>query len=282
MGSSRRARSAEPSSPYTPHRGRIERVEAVTAREKFFRISPVAQTPPPHRPGQFFMVSLPGYGEAPFSICSPPEPSGAFELCIRAVGNLTRALHRLEAGDIIGYRGPYGRGFPVEELRGRHVLFIAGGIGLVPMRPLIKAVTARRERYGRLILLYGIKGPDELLFRDELDRWREAGVEVEVTVDRPHPRWKGKTGVVTTLLPPLELDGASTTAVVIGPPVMYKYVILGLGDKKISGQDIFVSLERRMKCGVGKCGHCQINSVYCCREGPVFRLSEIRHLREAI
>ncbi|MBI5681968.1 MAG: oxidoreductase, partial [Deltaproteobacteria bacterium] len=134
-----------------------------------------------------------------------------------------------------------------------------------------------------IILLYGVKAPEEILFKDELNEWARAqDFDLRITVDKPHPDWKGHTGVVTTYLPELKLDEAKTVAVIVGPPVMYKYVIMVLGEKRIAGHEIFLSLERRMKCGLGKCGHCQINSVYVCQEGPVFRLSEIRYLREAI
>ncbi len=270
------------SSPYVSVPAVVERVARLTELDRLFRIAPETPLPTLHRPGQFLMAGLPGYGEAPFSISSPPEDEGGFELCIRAVGNLTRAIHRLTKGDRLWIRGPYGRGFPVDELKGRNLLFIAGGIGIVPMRSLIKTVLARRDSYRRLTLLYGIKSPEEKLFGGEMEQWSAQGLECLVTVDRPQPRWHGHVGVVTTLIPPLDIDEDDTTAVVIGPPVMYKYVILSLGSKRLRGTDIFLSLERRMRCGVGKCGHCQINSVYTCQEGPVFRLSEIRHLREAV
>ncbi len=260
----------------------IERVARLTELERLFKIAPEVPLPSVHTPGQFFMAGLPGYGEAPFSISSPPDGTNRFELCIRSVGNLTRAIHRLTKGDRLWIRGPYGRGFPVEEMKNKNILFIAGGIGIVPMRSLIKTVLADKDSYGHLTLLYGIKGPDDMLFEGEMKEWAEQGLDCRVTVDRPQPGWKGHVGVVTTLIPPLDIDEDNTTAVVIGPPVMYKYVILSLGNKRIKGSDIFLSLERRMRCGVGKCGHCQINSVYTCQEGPVFRFSEIRHLREAV
>lgn len=266
-------------SPYLPEKARVEETSASSGRERFFSIrlsKKIASTP-----GQFLMVGLPGYGEAPISISSQPSPD-MVELCIRAAGDLTNALHRLRKGDILWVRGPFGRGFPVEEMKGKDLLFIAGGIGLIPMRSLIKSALSQRKSFGRLTLLYGVKEPGEVLFKKELKEWKKRGVEVNVTIDRPHPQWRGNVGVVTTLIGPCKVDELKTSAVIIGPHVMYKYVILSLGSKKIRGEDIFLSLERRMRCGMGKCGHCQIQSVYVCQEGPVFRLSEIRHLREAI
>ncbi|MBI3753867.1 MAG: FAD/NAD(P)-binding protein [Deltaproteobacteria bacterium] len=270
-------------SPYIPRLARIERITRLTEKERLFTIAIEDGKALGHQPGQFIMLSIPGFGEAPISVSSPPDNGNMFELCVRAVGNLTNALHNLSKGDRIWIRGPYGKGFPVESLKGKDLLFISGGIGLVPMRSLIKTVLSERLSYGRANLLYGVKAPDEILFRDELSQWERTGtINIQITIDKPHPAWKGHTGVVTTLLPPLKIDETKTVAIVVGPPVMYKYVIMSLGDKRIAGHDIYLSLERRMKCGLGKCGHCQINSVYVCQEGPVFRLSDIRYLREAI
>lgn len=271
------------SSLYTSRLARIDRVSRLTEKERLFRIAVEDRKPLGHSPGQFIMLSIPGYGEAPISISSPPDRKNVFEICVRAVGNLTNALHNLTKGDRLWIRGPYGKAFPIENLKGKDLLFIAGGIGLVPMRSLIKAVLNERPTYGKINLLYGVKSPDEILFKDELSEWQQTGnMNLSITIDKPHPEWRGNTGVVTTLLPTLKIDETKTVAIVVGPPVMYKYVIMSLGDKRIAGHDIYLSLERRMKCGLGKCGHCQINSMYVCQEGPVFRLSDIRYLREAI
>jgi len=270
------------SSPYISRLARIDGVARLTEKERLFKIAIEDNKSLGHSPGQFIMLSIPGYGEAPISISSPPSKKNTFEICVRAVGNLTNALHRLTKGDRLWIRGPYGKAFPVEEIKGKDLLFVAGGIGLVPMRSLIKTVLNERPTFGKINFLYGVKSPDEILFKDELTEWGQHGISIQITIDKPHPEWKGNTGVVTTLLPPLKIDETKTVAIVVGPPVMYKYVIMSLGDKRIAGHDIYLSLERRMKCGLGKCGHCQINSVYVCQEGPVFRLSDIRYLREAI
>ncbi len=268
-------------SPYLPSLGIIERSIRVSEKERLFTINPSNDSLLKYRPGQFYMVGLPGYGEAPISITSGPGEK-KIELCIRAVGNLTNAFHNLRKGDSIWLRGPFGRGFALEELEGRDIIFVAGGIGIVPMRSLLKAVLARREKFGRLTLIYGSKSPEELLFVEEMDDWRSAGMDVQLTVDKPSLGWKGGTGVVTTLIPKVETAEKNTIGVIIGPPVMYRFVILSLNAKGLGADDIYVSLERRMKCGVGKCGHCQINSIYVCQCGPVFRMSELKGMPEAI
>lgn len=268
-------------SPYLPITGAVERSIRVSEKERLFSVIPSDPTLLKYRPGQFYMVGLPGYGEAPISITSGPGEA-AIELCVRAVGNLTNALHTLRKGDRIWLRGPFGRGFNLEELEGRDIIFVAGGIGIVPMRSLLKSVLDRRDKFGRLTLIYGAKEPDEILFAEEMDGWRAAGMDVKLTVDRPSPDWKGNVGVVTTLIPKVAVAEKNTIGVIIGPPVMYRFVILSLNAKGLGVDDIFVSLERRMKCGLGKCGHCQINSLYVCQCGPVFRMSELKGMVEAI
>lgn len=268
-------------SPYVPVEGIIDRVARLTEKERLFAVAPKDRALLNYAPGQFYMVGIPGYGEAPISISSGPGETKEFELCIRAVGNLTNAIHRLTKGDRLWVRGPFGRGFNVDEFKGKDIVYVAGGIGIVPMRSLIKA-TVGNPGFGRQMLVYGSKGPDEILFHGEMEEWRELGMDVRLTVDKPHPNWNGSVGVVTSIIPKLDIDPKKTIAVVIGPPVMYKFVILSLREKKIKDEDMLLSLERRMKCGLGKCGHCQINSVYVCQCGPVFRLSELAGLPEAI
>lgn len=268
-------------SPYLPFACAVERSVRVSEKERLFTITPSSEALLAYRPGQFYMVGLPGYGEAPISITSGPGEK-RIELCIRAVGNLTNAFHELRKGDTVWLRGPFGRGFDLAELEGKDLLFVGGGIGIVPMRSLVKAVLARRKSFGSLTLIYGARGPDEMLFTEEMDGWRKGGMDVLLTVDKPDPRWKGHAGVVTTLIPKVKVDEKNTVAVVIGPPVMYRFVILSLNARGLGPEDIFVSLERRMKCGVGKCGHCQINSMYVCQCGPVFRMSELKGMPEAI
>ncbi|MFQ5735813.1 MAG: FAD/NAD(P)-binding protein [Thermodesulfobacteriota bacterium] len=268
-------------SPYVPTLAAVDRVTRVSGKERLFRLTPADAAMLDYRPGQFFMAGLPGYGEAPISVASPPGAK-SLELCIRAVGNLTDAFHRLSKGGFMTLRGPFGTSFPVGEMKGRDILFVAGGIGIIPMRSLVKTIIKRPGDFGRLTLIYGAKSPQEMLFTEEFASWRARGLDVRLTVDTPHPGWRGRTGVVTELLPEVEVEPSRTTAVVIGPPVLYKFVVIGLRKRGIADSGVFLSVERRMKCGVGKCGHCQINSVYVCQEGPVFRLSDLKGLPEAL
>jgi NAD(P)H-flavin reductase len=189
----------------------------------------------------------------------------------------------MNAGDAIGIRGPMGNGVDVNVLKGKDIVVIAGGIGLVPVRSLINYILDHRRDYGRFTILYGCKTPKEVLFQEDLARWKaDPGVEFRQTVDRPDQSWKGNVGVITTLIPPLKLDPQRTKVVIVGPPVMFKFVLLALKPKALGDQDIILSLERRMKCGVGKCGHCQINNLYVCQQGPVFTYAEVKHLEEAL
>jgi len=266
-----------------PELAEIVRVEGLTATEKLFEIRFKNGRELGHLPGQFVEVSVFGIGEAPISISSSPTKSVSFELAIRQVGNVTGALHGLGKGSIIGIRGPFGNGFPVTELKGRDILFVAGGIGLVPLRSLINYVLDHRDSFGRVIILFGSRSPSERLFLRELSLWEgRRDVEFLETVDRSEGNWKGHIGVITTLFPKIKVDGEKTYAVIVGPPVMYRFAILEAMGKGIPEERIIVSLERRMKCGVGKCGHCQIENLYVCQDGPVFRYSEIKGLKEAI
>jgi NAD(P)H-flavin reductase len=238
-----------------------------------------------HLYGQFVELSIPGIGEAPFSICSPPADDNTFEMVIRKIGQVTTAIHELEPGDSVGIRGPFGTSFPMKELEGSSLLFITGGIGLVPARSAILYALEKREAYKDIIILFGCRDPGQRLFTDELEVWsRRKDITFLETVDRCEPgTWEGHVGVITTLFPELKaIDPTDTCAIIVGPPVMYKFVIMTLHDMEISDKRIIVSLERNMKCGVGKCGHCQINHLYVCQDGPVFYYDDIKHLKEAI
>jgi len=236
-----------------------------------------------HQPGQFVEVYVFGVGEAPISISSEPSKQPTFQLCVRAVGNVTNALHNKRAGEKIGIRGPYGKGFEYEYFIGKDILFIAGGLGLAPLRSFIRAVLNSRGDYGKVYILYGARRPQELLFRDELKEWEaRKDVEYHATVDVGDETWQGNVGVITTLFPDIRFDPRKTQAIIIGPPVMYRFVINELKNRRVPDENIWISLERKMKCGVGKCGHCQINNVYVCQEGPVFNYKQIKSLPEAI
>jgi len=268
---------------YYPTMCKVTGAKQITEMEKWYELEMPEGKSLGHGPGQFVEVSAFGIGEAPISISSSPSENGKFEMCIRQVGTLTNVLKKYEVGDSIGIRGPFGKGYPMEKLFGKDILIVAGGIGLVPLRSLINTVLDNRKDYGRLIILYGAKTPSELLFQDELKVWEDRDdVELHVTVDQPDETWKGNTGVITTLIPALDLKLNTTIAAITGPPIMYKFVVMSLKSKQLPDDQIYLSLERRMKCGVGKCGHCQINGVYCCQDGPVFNYVDIKPLEEAL
>jgi len=272
---------------YLPVPATLVSAQKLTEMEKLFTIRLPDGHPLDHQPGQFVQVSLLGIGECPISICSSPTRPESFQLCVRRVGAVTNRLHTMKAGDAIGIRGPLGHGFDVREMVGKDVLIVAGGLGLAPVRSLIQYILDERPRFGEFHLLYGARGPTELLFRDDLTRWREPplsnAVNFHLTVDRPDEGWRGRCGVVTTLFPELpRLDPENTVAIIVGPPVMFKFVVLEVLARRIAQKNIYCSLERRMKCGVGKCGHCQANNVYVCQDGPVFKYGQLKALREAL
>jgi len=275
--------SAE-ASLYLPVRARIAEVRPLTRLEKLYRIELPDGMSLQHQPGQFVEVSVLGVGEAPISISSSPSRSnGTFELCVRRAGDVTSALHGLGPGDSIGLRGPLGHGFPIQRFHGKDLLFAPGGLGLAPLRSLIQQVLDDRRNFGKVTILYGARHPSELLFTEELQAWSELpDVEVHMTVDRPDEEWKGNVGVITTLFSKVSLYARNTVAVTVGPPVMYRFVLMELLGKGIPEANIWLSLERRMKCGVGKCGHCQMHHLYACLDGPAFCYAQIKHLEEAL
>jgi NAD(P)H-flavin reductase len=232
-------------------------------------------------PGQFNMVYAFGVGESAISISSDPLKSNSIAHTIHRVGTVTLALSRLKRGDVIGIRGPFGTAWPVEEAVGKDVFLVAGGIGLAPLRPVIYTLMRRREEFGRIVILYGARSPLDLLYRVELEQWSKMpNTEVITTVDRGDSSWKGHIGVVTALFAYIKMDTPTTIAMVCGPEVMMKYTFEELERRGLSQDSIFISMERNMKCGVGLCGHCQFGPKFICKDGPVFRLPQIRHLIE--
>jgi len=269
-------------SSYLTHQGRILEVKALTKEEKYFKIELKGNKLLDHEPGQFVMIAIPGVGEAPLSVSSSPSQVGYFEIVVRKVGTFTSAMHKLEEGDQIGIRGPLGNGFPVRNLMGKDLLFVAGGLGIIPLRSLINYVIDNRRDFGKVSVLLGCKAPENLLFDDELNTWnKRLDVNFSCTVDRSAPDWKGNVGLITSLIPGVDLDSQKTFAIVVGPPIMYKYVLIELLKKNIPEDQIYLSFERHMKCGVGHCGHCQLGSLYCCKDGPVFNYAKIKNNVEA-
>lgn len=267
---------------YVPMLGTVKEARRLTSLEKFFKIGLPDGRTLDYRPGQFVQVSVIGAGEAPISISSSPTRGPHLELTVRKAGKVTSALHRLQEGDPVGIRGPFGTFFDIERFKGKNLLLIPGGLGLAPMRSLIQYVIDTRDLYRNVTIAYGTKCPEEILFPEEIESWKRMdGLTVRQTVDSCSLPWAGPVGLITTLIPPLEIE-PPTIAVIIGPPVMYKFVILELDKKKVPHENIVVSLERYMKCGVGKCGHCCIGVAYVCVDGPVFTYEQIKKLGEDI
>lgn len=260
-------------------KGQIIAARQMTATEKWFDIK-LDDGRLDHEPGQFVQVELYGIGEAPISICSSPTKRGSFELTVRAAGRLTKAMHALDKGDWVGIRGPFGKPFPVKVMTGNDLLFVAGGLGIAPLRSLINYVIDNRREFGKVDILLGCKSPSDMLFGDEVAEWQKRlDVEFACTVDRKDPDWKGNVGLITALLPGVTINPEKTFAVVVGPPIMYKFVIAELLKKNLPERQIILSLERHMKCGMGKCGHCQIDhpkNYYCCKDGPTFTYEEVK------
>jgi NAD(P)H-flavin reductase len=271
------------SNPYIPMMAEIMQVKPLTARESLFKV--LLPQPLNHRPGQFVMVSVPGIGECAISISCGPESGTELEMVIRKAGNVTGVLHSLSSGTQIGIRGPFGSGFHLQEFKHKDIVIIAGGLGLVPLRSLIEPVMAHRADYGKVHLIIGSRTPAETLFRDQIRSWKQLpDTEIIELVDNTdYQEWDGEQGLVTDPIHRLKLNEANTQVVLCGPPVMYKFVLMELKmNFSIPNEQIFVDLERRMRCGLGKCGHCQINHVYCCKDGPVFRYSQLSDLPEAL
>lgn len=230
-------------------------------------------------PGQFNMLYVYGFGEVPISISGGPAEPGVLVHTVRAVGTVTRALERLKRGELVGVRGPFGTSWPVEEAQNQDLVIVAGGIGLAPLRPAMIQALAEREKYGKIVLLYGARTPDDLLYVRELEAWRSRlDLEILVTVDRGLGTWRGNVGVVTTLFPRASYDPFHALALVCGPEVMMRFAILDLQKRGTPPERIHLSMERNMKCGIGLCGHCQIGPTFVCKEGPVYRFDRVKDL----
>ncbi|MCJ7674151.1 MAG: FAD/NAD(P)-binding protein [Sedimentisphaerales bacterium] len=268
---------------YLPQLAAIEKRRLMNATEMYLRLT-MDEGPLDYVPGQFVEVSVPGVGESPITVSSSPTQKEYFELVVRRIGNVTIAIHKLRIGDKVGIRGPYGNGaYPVEEAKGRNLVFICGGIGLVPQRSFVNYVLDNRDDYGEITVLLGTKCMAQRFFQSELDGWsHREDIHFMETVDEADDCWQGNVGVVTTLIPKIERELTSALVFICGPPVMYKFVLLALNEAKVPRENIFLNLERKMKCGVGKCGHCQINNLYVCIDGPVFRYSDLAVAPEAI
>ena len=271
---------------YAPRSCRLLAVSELTPLEKLFRLQLEDGSELNHQPGQFIQLSMPGLTEAPISVASSPTRQGYFELGVRKTGRLTTALHQLQPGAQVGIRGPFGRPFQLDDLHGKQLLLLAGGCGLAPLRSLIQYCQDHSSTYQSVQILYGARSPQDLLFKGDLVSWQIGdNFNCRYTVDQTPATscYDGETGLLTNLLADAQIDADNCCTVVVGPPSMYQPVINELHRMGLTGsKQIMLSLERQMRCGVGKCGHCTIEHLYCCIDGPIFWLEEVEHLRGAL
>ena len=261
--------------PYMPQMAEVTEVltETPTIKTVVLAPKPVME----FRAGQFVQLTFPGMGEAPFTPSSSPYEPERLEVTILRTGRVTDALHTVKAGDVLGLRGPFGKGYAIEELEGKEVLVVGGGVGLAPLRALILALFHDIDRIKRVLILYGAREPDELLYRRLYDDWsKKKKVDLRITVDRGGPGWDGNVGVVTTLFDGLDVEIPNTLAVSCGPEIMLRFVTLGLLEKGFKPEQIYLSMNRRMSCGIGKCGRCNIGPYYLCKDGPDMNYAKIK------
>jgi sulfhydrogenase subunit gamma (sulfur reductase) len=267
--------------PYQPHPTEIIKVIQETADTKTFHIQfvdPSLRESFSFLSGQFAEYSVFGEGEATFCISSSPTRPDHLEFSVKRVGRVTQALHQLNPGDLIGFRGPYGNHFPLDRLKGKNLLFVGGGIGLAPLRSLIHNVLDNRTDYGDITILYGARSPQDLCFKYELGNWsRDPLVKMFTTVDVGDGDWKGKVGLVPIVLEEIGPSADGAVAIICGPPIMIRYTLKSLEKLGFSPPQIWTTLEMKMKCGLGKCGRCNIGPLYVCKDGPVFSFEEIRN-----
>lgn len=269
--------------PYLPVSATIEHIVEETPAIKTFGLRPEA--PLAFQAGQFVELTVPGVGEGPYTPSSSPAVSETMEITIMRVGRVTDALHHLAEGDRVGLRGPYGQAYPIEDFRGKEILVVGGGCGVGPLRALLFALFEEPEDFSRILVRYGAHSPHDLVFRDAASRRWDRGdrVDVMVSVDEPDPGWTGPVGVVTTLLDRKHLDchPDQGVAVICGPPVMMKFVARALTERGYDPGNLYLSMERNMSCGVGKCGHCRLGNSHVCYDGPVFTYAQLQPLPEA-
>ncbi len=265
---------------YLPTKVKIAKIEKLSSNVKLFRLKKAKGEFPKNEegltfvPGQFVLVGLFGYGEAPFGAASSPYQSSYIDVAIRRTGTLTEALHRLKEGNEVFMRGPYGNGFPLKFIGGKDMVLVTGGCGIPPIAALIEYVIANREKFGRVHLIYGARTPADLLMKNKLKEW-EKDIKVLLTVDKPTKDWKGYVGMVTELVDDIKIDAVNAVASMCGPGPMMDALERVLRPLGISDRRIFVSMERKMQCGLGKCQHCTVGDKYVCQDGPVFYFDQI-------
>ncbi len=260
--------------PYRPIVSRIERIRDETPAIKTFSVVP--GTPVEFETGQFVQLAVEGVGEAPFTPSSSPLLKDKMDITVMKAGRVTDVIHSLNEGDSVGIRGPLGRGYPIDEFKGREVMIMGGGVGMAPLRSLLLTLIAMKQELKRLVLLYGARTPQDIVYKEQFEDWRRQGVEIYRSVDEGDESWKEKVGVVTVLLDHVKLS--KDVAVVCGPSIMMKFATLELLDMGYKPEDIYLSMEKNMSCGIGKCGHCSLGAYYVCKDGPVFKYSQIEDI----
>jgi sulfhydrogenase subunit gamma (sulfur reductase) len=267
--------------PMRPHLGTLVGIKDLADEIKLFQVELNGESFD-YRPGQFAFVSAFGVGEAPFGLASTSSRTPALEFAIAQVGTVTSALHSLEPGATVGVRGPLGNSFPLEEMQGKHIIVLGGGIGGAPLRPVIHTILDNRADYGHLTILWAARSPSLLVFTDEYDEWRNAAdTELHLTVDLGDASWTGNEGLITQLLEQLAPSPENAVAIICGPPIMIKFVILGLQKLGFADEQMIMTLEAKMKCGIGKCGRCNMGDSFVCLDGPVFSYIEVSRFLES-
>jgi NAD(P)H-flavin reductase len=262
--------------PFVPQAWRVTRTVHEAADIATLELAPVRGEAPSFQAGQFNMLYAFGAGEVAISMSGRPADRGTFIHTVRALGAVSSKITALNPGDVIGLRGPFGTGWPVEAAKGKDVVIVAGGLGLAPLRPVIYEILGRRDAYRRVFLLVGMRNPEDILYRHEIEQWREhLDIGIEVTVDHADKSWHGNVGVVPALIPRMGFDPANTVAMVCGPEIMMRFTVKALRTAGMAADRIYLSMERNMKCAIGLCGHCQFGPDFVCKDGPVMRFDRI-------
>ena len=265
--------------PYQSIEANLEDVILETPTIKTFVLRPKQKIG--FETGQFIEVSVPGLGEAPFTPSSDPKIEESLDVTIMNVGRVTQKLHAMAKNTRLGLRGPYGKGYPLDEFQNREILIVGGGVGLAPLRSLIFTLFGQRDKYKKIVIRYGARTPADILYKETVSQWgKKKDVNLKVTVDNGAPGWKGHVGLVTTILDDLPINIKKAVGVVCGPPIMMKFVTFKLLDLGFSHDNIYLSMEKNMSCGLGKCGHCRLGKFYICKDGPVFTYSQIKDIHD--
>lgn len=264
--------------PYLPIEAVIEKVVEESPTIKTFFVRPKEAIP--FSTGQFVEVTVPGVGECPFTPSSDPDIHEKMEITIMSVGRVTSILHKMKSGEEIGIRGPYGKGYPLDDFKGKEIFIVGGGVGLAPLRSLLYALFNRQKDFKKIYLRYGARTPNDIIYKSEIPEWQSKyNLDTVLTVDKAQDGWKGNVGVVTTILNEIPCDLKNSVAIVCGPPIMMKFTTFKLLEKGFAPNDIYLSMEKNMSCGIGKCGHCGIGHYYVCKDGPVFTYNRIMNMR---